>query len=219
MQRTQYRPLVQNVMKQSQALLFALALFIFGSGFLISFSNYQTLFLTSVASCGYGFLYTLYLKYATPQNIVIGGLYGAFPPLLGWVALTDRIDPQAWLLVLLIYVWTPPHFWALAIERVNEYKEAGIPMLPVTHGEKFTAFLMLCYTALLLPVCWMLILSGLGSYFFLAVSSFLTIWYFLINLKIYRGSYDVCKKSFLFSIWYLYALFFTLLLEKFLGVF
>ena len=152
MQRTQYRPIVQGKISSQKSMYFAIVLGILGFSILLLFINTLTAILTFLSLIGYAICYTLYLKHATPQNIVIGGIAGAAPPLLGWTAVTNTLSPEALLLVLIIYVWTPPHFWALAIYRLEDYAKANVPMLPHTHGVPFTKLNILLYTILLICV-------------------------------------------------------------------
>ena len=152
MARTRYRPLPQGAIQPRAALLFALLLGILSMVMLVTLINPLTALLTFLSLVGYAVVYTMFLKRATPQNIVIGGAAGAAPPILGWTALTDSLDPHALLLFLIVFVWTPPHFWALAIHRRHEYAKVDIPMLPVTHGVPFTRLQVLLYTLLLLAV-------------------------------------------------------------------
>ena len=149
MSRTTNRPVAQGRVSQSEAIVFATLLAILGTALLAVTVNVLTAVLTVASLVGYAFIYTMFLKRATPQNIVIGGLAGAAPPLLGWTAVTGEIHAHGLLLVLIIFAWTPPHFWALAIHRKEEYAAVGIPMLPVTHGNRFTALHILLYTILM----------------------------------------------------------------------
>lgn len=152
MKRTMKRPIVQGKVGTKQTILFSLLLCVLSMSILTIFVNGLTAVLSFASLIGYAFIYTFYLKHATPQNIVIGGIAGAAPPLLGWVAVTGQLDPQAWLLVLIIFVWTPPHFWALAIHRFEDYAKAGVPMLPNTHGIPYTKLHVWYYTILLTVV-------------------------------------------------------------------
>ena len=152
MKRTSSRPIVKGYITRTQAITFSVALFALGSFLLLYFTNFLTWILTASTFVFYGFIYTKYLKFMTSQNIVIGGLAGAMPPLLGWVAVTNTVDPNALLLVLIILVWTPPHFWSLAIHKVEDYKEAEVPMLPVQKGIPFTKQHIILYTILLMVV-------------------------------------------------------------------
>ena len=173
MARTSKRPLPQGEITTFNASLFAFAMMIAGTAILISQVNILTAVLTVASLIGYAFIYTVFLKRATPQNIVIGGLAGAAPPLLGWTSVTNSIDPNALLLVLIIFVWTPPHFWALAIYRKEDYARESIPMLPVTHGVRFTKLQIILYTVLLVLVSllpYIVLMSG-NIYFCLLYTS------------------------------------------------
>ena len=157
MSRTKHRPVSEGKVSPINALLFAFALGVTGLGILVVVANPLTALLTFASIIGYAVIYTLYLKRATPQNIVIGGLAGAAPPLLGWVAVTNTIDPYALLLVAIIFAWTPPHFWALCIAKKEDYATADVPMLPVTHGDEYTRLQMLLYTILMVLVTMLLV--------------------------------------------------------------
>ena len=219
MHRTQNRPLPKGRVTVKQATCFAMVLGISGILILAFFVNRLTALLTFLSLLGYAGLYTVYLKRATPQNIVIGGIAGAAPPLLGWVAVTDHLDPQALLLVLIIFVWTPPHFWALALHRFDEYKKADIPMLPVTHGIDFTKLCIWLYTLLLVPITllpFVINMSGL-SY---AISSLLLnagflYWSSLLLFVPYEQVIQrgIAQKTFRYSIVYLMLLFVALLVD------
>jgi protoheme IX farnesyltransferase len=152
MSRTENRPIPQGEISPTKASIFAIALGFLGSTILVLYVNTLTAILTLGSLIGYAFIYTIYLKRATPQNIVIGGLAGAAPPLLGWTAVTNSIDPNSLLLVLIIFAWTPPHFWALAIHRKDDYAKENIPMLPVTHGVQFTKLQIILYTIIMILV-------------------------------------------------------------------
>jgi heme o synthase len=216
MARTGNRPIVQGKISPQKALLFAAVLATVSMFVLSFFINTLTAFLTLFGIVGYAFIYTLYLKRATPQNIVIGGLAGAIPPLLGWTAVTNQIDPHALLLVLIVFVWTPPHFWALAIHRRDDYAKAGIPMLPVTHGIDYTKSSVLHYT-LLLCLCTLLpYLSGMSGLIYLAATLVLNaifLWY-AFRLK-YSSAPGIAMKTFGYSIVYLMALFIALLVDHY----
>lgn len=214
MHRTSHRPLVKKSLSFEQVYLFVFVLFILGTGLLLSCANVLTWTLTISGALGYACVYTLFLKHHTSQNIVIGGLYGATPPLLGWVALTNTLDPQALLLPLIIFIWTPPHFWALAIEKEQEYRSVGIPMLPVTHGRKFTALFILLYNILLYLVCLLPFLVGMLTIFYAGVSIILNSIYFVYNISVFQNSSKAAMKSFKFSICYLYILFLTMIIDK-----
>jgi protoheme IX farnesyltransferase len=182
---------------------------------LLVFTNILTAWLTLASSVGYAFVYTMFLKRATPQNIVIGGLAGAAPPLLGWVAVTGEIHHNALLLVLIIFAWTPPHFWALAIHRKEEYAKANIPMLPVTHGEKYTKINILLYTVMLMVITTLPYLTGMFGLLYL-VGSLLLGSRFLYWAIIMWFDKDSGMKTFKYSIIYLMVLFALMLLDHYL---
>ncbi|NPU92730.1 MAG: protoheme IX farnesyltransferase [Gammaproteobacteria bacterium] len=219
MARTSSRPIVQGKVSTQKALLFA-AVLSFLSMFILSFFiNPLTAFLTLFGIVGYAFIYTLYLKRATPQNIVIGGLAGAIPPLLGWTAVTNQIDPHALLLVLIIFIWTPPHFWALAIHRRDDYAKAGIPMLPVTHGIPYTQSAVLHYT-LLLALCTLLpYLTGMSGLIYLAATLVLNAIFIYYAARLRFAPFPgIAMKTFGFSIVYLMCLFIALLVDHYVKV-
>lgn len=219
MARTGNRPIVQGKISPQRALAFAAALSTASMFILSFFINPLTAFLTLFGIVGYAFIYTLYLKRATPQNIVIGGLAGAIPPLLGWTAVTNQIDPHALLLVLIVFVWTPPHFWALAIHRRDDYAKAGIPMLPVTHGIDYTKSSVLHYT-LLLAVCTLLpYLSGMSGLIYLASALVLNAIFVLYAVKLKFGNAPgIAMKTFGYSIVYLMLLFIALLVDHYFKI-
>jgi protoheme IX farnesyltransferase len=214
MRRTHKRPVAVGRVSVSQAALFASILGCIGLFVLVFFVNTLTAVLTFISLIGYAGVYTGFLKRATPQNIVIGGLAGAAPPLLGWTAISNHLDPQALLLVLIIFTWTPPHFWALAIYRYEDYKKAEIPMLPVTHGIWFTKLFVLLYTILLLIVSILPFLVAMSGLFYLLGALILGCWflYWAINLYV-RDEPVVAMRTFRFSIVYLLALFVLLLID------
>ncbi len=213
MKRTQHRPLVQNKISTSQALFGLWSFFIVGGLLLVFASNFLTLILTLSGTVGYGYIYTVFLKKSSPQNIVWGGISGALPPLLGWVSVTNSIDSYPLLLVALIFIWTPPHFWALAIARIEDYQRSGIPMLPVTHGTQFTALMSWCYTCLLFPIGLLIFISGSHSTVFFYAQLSLNVLYLLINSALFFDQKKMSWQSFKFSIAYLYAIFFLILLD------
>ena len=217
MTRTDQRPLPQGELSPTHASMFALALGISGSLILYFFVNTLTMILTLASLVGYAFIYTIYLKRATPQNIVIGGLAGAAPPLLGWSSVTNTIDPYALLLVLIIFVWTPPHFWALAIYRKDEYAKESIPMLPVTHGVIFTKLQIVLYTIILFIVSilpYAVLMSG-EIYLFSALVLSTVFLYYSVNLYFSKDDEDAMK-TFQFSIYYIFLIFLALLIDHFL---
>lgn len=219
MYRTQRRPLPTGKIQPKQALLFSLALGVLGLGILFFWVNPLTAGLTFLTMFGYAIFYTAFLKYATPQNIVIGGISGAMPPLLGWASMTGTVEPQALLLVLIVFTWTPPHFWSLAIYRVQEYAKADIPMLPVTHGIAFTKLNILLYTLLLTVVTLLPFIIGMcGSLYFFGA---LTLNVFFLSYAIrllFSKSNKIAIKSFRYSIIYLMFLFLFLLGDHYLNV-
>lgn len=217
MARTSKRPVAQGRVSVKQALSFAFLLGSLGLMILIVFVNSLTALLTFVTLIGYAGVYTGYLKRATPQNIVIGGLAGAAPPLLGWTAVTNHLDPQALLLVLIIFTWTPPHFWALAIYRFEEYKNAEIPMLPVTHGVAFTKLNVLLYTILLLVVSVLPFIVGMSSWLYLTGALLLGLRFLYWAIVLFRSDKAVvAMRTFRFSIIYLMMLFVFLLVDHYL---
>jgi protoheme IX farnesyltransferase len=217
MVRTLNRPLAQGRLGPQQAVIFSLATGSLGMAVLLVFTNVLTAWLTLASLVGYAFVYTMFLKRATPQNIVIGGLAGAAPPLLGWTAVTGEIHYNALLLVLIIFAWTPPHFWALAVHRKEEYAKAEIPMLPVTHGEKYTKINILLYTLLLIVVTTMPYLTGMFGWLYLTGSLLLGIgflYWAIVMLRSEGG--DSGMKTFQYSIVYLMALFAIMLADHYL---
>ena len=217
MARTSNRPLPQGEITTFNASLFAFALMIVGTAILVSQVNTLTAVLTVASLIGYAFIYTVFLKRATPQNIVIGGLAGAAPPLLGWTSVTNSIDPNALLLVLIIFVWTPPHFWALAIYRKEDYARESIPMLPVTHGVRFTKLQIILYTVLLVLVSllpYIVLMSG-NIYLFSALG--LGLFYLYSSIKMYlTDDEEYTMTSFKYSIYYIFLIFFALLVDHFI---
>ncbi|MCB1615772.1 MAG: heme o synthase [Pseudomonadales bacterium] len=216
MARTHNRPVASGKIKPLPALLFAVVLTASSLTILDFFVNRITAVLTFLGVIGYAIIYTLYLKRATPQNIVIGGLAGAIPPLLGWTSVTNSIDPEAFALVLIIFIWTPPHFWALAIHRRDDYAKAEIPMLPVTHGIDFTKTNILYYTILLFITALIPFLIRMSGLIYL-VSALILGFVFMayaIKLKYFPES-STPMKTFGFSITYLFLLFIALLVDHY----
>jgi len=216
MSRTRHRPLASGQLTEGNVLLFALLLGVLAMATLVIWVNPLTAVLTFLSLIGYAIIYTAWLKRATPQNIVIGGAAGAAPPVLGWAAVTGNLDPQAMLLFLIIFIWTPPHFWALAIYRKEEYASVDIPMLPVTHGSAFTRLQILLYTILLIIVTTLPYLTGMSGLVYLSGASVLNagfMWYALRMMT----SKDVLlpMHTFAFSITYLMVLFFFLLVDHY----
>jgi len=219
MGRTSNRPVAKGKVKPLHALIFATVLAVVGLAILYVLVNPMTAWLTLASSIGYAFIYTGYLKRATPQNIVIGGLAGAMPPLLGWVAVTGTLDPNALLLVLIIYAWTPPHFWALAIHKRDEYAKVEIPMLPVTHGLEFTGLQILLYTVLLIISTMLPYIVGMSGFIYLVGVTLLNIRFLYWALRLYRGAYEkAAMKTFWYSIIYLMLLFVLLLVDHYFPI-
>jgi protoheme IX farnesyltransferase len=217
MARTLNRPLAQGRLTPKQAVIFSLATGASGMAILLIFTNVLTAWLTLASLVGYAFIYTMFLKRATPQNIVIGGLAGAAPPLLGWTAVTGEVHYNALLLVLIIFAWTPPHFWALAVHRKEEYAKAKIPMLPVTHGETYTKINILLYTLLLIVVTTMPYLTGMFGWLYLMGSLILGIgflYWAIVMLRSKGGNSGM--KTFQYSIIYLMVLFAIMLVDHYL---
>ncbi len=216
MNRTKRRPLPQGKVTQTQALVFAAILAIAGLGILYFFVNPISSYLSALTLIGYACFYTMFLKYITPQNIVIGGAAGAAPPLLGWSVISNSIDPNALILVLIIYVWTPPHFWALAIYRNEEYKKAKVPMLTVTHGIDFTKLNILLYTILLAIVTLLPYIFGFSHLVYLIAAIILNIVFLYYAIRLYCSeNLGYAIKTFKYSILYLSLLFLFLLIDHY----
>ena len=216
MARTRGRPLPTGHLRSMQAAWFALALGALSMLVLGVWVNLLTALLTFVSLIGYAFVYTLWLKRATPQNIVIGGAAGAAPPVLGWAAVTGDVSGDALLLFLIIFIWTPPHFWALALYRAKEYGSAGIPMLPVTHGNDFTRLHILLYTILLTAVTIMPFASHLSGMIYLSGAMLLNAGFLYHAWRLYRAYSDErARRTFFYSIQYLTALFALLLIDHY----
>ncbi|MDC0390839.1 heme o synthase [Candidatus Thioglobus sp.] len=218
MSRTDQRPLPQGKVSRFQALTWGVLLGILGLGILQLFVNTLTMILTFISLIGYAVIYTLYLKRATPQNIVIGGAAGAAPPVLGWTAITGGQNIEfALLLFLIVFIWTPPHFWALAIHRVKEYKKVNIPMLPVTHGIAYTKRQILLYTILLVVVTLLPYLTGMSGLIYLIsalVLGAIFLWY-AINIITRPKDVQIAWKTFTYSINYLMLIFLALLVDHY----
>ncbi len=217
MARTQTRPMAQGHVGLLPAMLFSWVLGSTGFSILFFWINPLTAWLTLSALLGYAVFYTVFLKRMTPQNIVLGGLAGAVPPLLGWTAVTNQIDADALLLVLIIFTWTPPHFWALAIHRKKDYQKANIPMLPVTHGEDYTALHILLYTILLYVVSilpWVFGMSGVIYLVSVLLLGFRFLYWAIRLIKTPQSKVSI--ETFYFSIWYLMLLFIALLVDHYL---
>ncbi|GGE53359.1 protoheme IX farnesyltransferase 1 [Halopseudomonas oceani] len=219
MARTQRRPLAQGRVEPLDAVLFAILLGSAGLAVLLSWTNALTALLTLASLLGYALIYTAFLKRATPQNIVIGGVAGAAPPLLGWTAVTGQIQAEGLLLVLIIFAWTPPHFWALAIHRKAEYAKVDIPMLPVTHGEHYTKLHILLYTFILLAVSLLPFVIHMSGPLYLVAAVALGLRFIDWAIALLRDSRPhAAIKTFKYSLWYLLWLFVALLLDHYIEV-
>ncbi|HWM42313.1 MAG TPA: heme o synthase [Burkholderiales bacterium] len=217
MSRTRWRPLPQGELSAAQTLVFAGALGGVGLWLLFHFVNALTMWLTLATFVGYAIVYTVILKPATPQNIVIGGASGAMPPVLGWAAVTGEVPIEAMLLFLIIFAWTPPHFWALALYRTEDYARAGVPMLPVTHGRKYTQLHVLLYTLILFAVSLLPYVVRMSGLLYLAAAIVLGSVFLVYALRIYFAYSDaVAQKTFRYSIAYLAFLFAALLVDHYL---
>ena len=220
MARTQNRPLPTGKVSMPAAWVFASALGM--SGFIILFFgvNILTAFLTLLAAIGYSIVYSLYLKHATSQNIVIGGLSGAMPPLLGWTAVSGHLDPQGWLLVLIIFTWTPAHFWALCIHRLNEYKKVSVPMLPVTHGVPFTKINIVFYSLLTAACSLLPYVIGMSGQLYLVSVLLLNagLLFYAFKLQFAAEDHAISLKTFQYSLIYLTGLFLAILLDHHLMI-
>lgn len=219
MSRTDQRPLPQGKVSRSQALIWAIFLGIVGLGLLLVYVNLLTAVLTFLSLIGYAVVYTMYLKRATPQNIVIGGAAGAAPPVLGWTAVAGSAGIEyALLLFLIVFIWTPPHFWALAIHRVEEYRKVDVPMLPVTHGLEYTRVQILLYTALLFVVTLLPYLTGMSGIIYLASAVVLGLIFLGYAIKICREPENpkIAFSTFMYSVNYLMILFVALLVDHYL---
>ena len=217
MKRTAWRPTAKGELSDVQTLLFSATLCAAGSALLYFWVNPLTMWLTFATFVGYAVVYTVILKPLTPQNIVIGGASGAMPPVLGWAAMSNHVGPEALILFLIIFLWTPPHFWALALYRVEDYRKSGLPMLPVTHGNEFTRLQILLYTLVLFAACLMPFAYGMSSWLYLAVAVVLSVGFFLYAFKLWRHySDELARRTFRFSLIHLSALFAALLLDHYL---
>jgi protoheme IX farnesyltransferase len=216
MARTHRRPLPQGKIDETRALIFASMLSLSGVVVLIVWTNVLTAWLTLGALIGYAVIYTMVLKRATPLNIVIGGIAGAAPPLLGWVAVTGQIEPDSLLLVLIIFAWTPPHFWALCIHKKDDYARAGVPMLPVTHGEKYTRLHILLYTILMVITTLFPVMTGMSGVIYLIGVTVLNLRFIQWAVRVYRAN-DIAAPMamFWFSVKYIMWLFVVLLVDHY----
>lgn len=217
MKRTAWRPTAKGQLSDMQALLFSAVLCSIGSVILYFAVNPLTMWLTFATFVGYAIIYTVILKPLTPQNIVIGGASGAMPPVLGWAAMTNDVGPEALILFLIIFLWTPPHFWALALYRVEDYRKSGLPMLPVTHGNEFTRLQILLYTFVLMASCLMPFAYGMSSWLYLAAALILSAMFIGYAWALWRNySDELARKTFKFSLIHLSVLFAALLIDHYL---
>ncbi len=217
MKRTAWRPTAKGELSDRQALVFSAVLCAAGSAILYWAVNPLTMWLTFATFVGYAVIYTVILKPLTPQNIVIGGASGAMPPVLGWAAMTGDVGPEALILFLIIFLWTPPHFWALALYRVEDYRKSGLPMLPVTHGNEFTRLQVLLYTFVLMAACLMPFIYGMSSWLYLSVAVVLSLGFIGYAWALWRNySDELARKTFRFSLIHLSALFAALLVDHYL---
>jgi protoheme IX farnesyltransferase len=217
MKRTAWRPTARGELSDRQTLLFSAVLCLTGSFILYVWVNPLTMWLTFATFVGYAVVYTVILKPLTPQNIVIGGASGAMPPVLGWTAMTGHVGPEALILFLIIFLWTPPHFWALALYRVEDYRKSGLPMLPVTHGSEFTRLQIFLYTLLLFAACLLPFVQGMSSWLYLAVATGLSLVFCGYAWVLMRRYSDALARStFRFSLIHLTLLFAALLLDHYI---
>ena len=219
MKRTAWRPTARGQLSDTQTLIFSAALCVAGSAILYAWVNPLTMWLTFATFVGYAVVYTIILKPMTPQNIVIGGASGAMPPVLGWAAMTGNVAPEALILFLIIFLWTPPHFWALALYRVEEYRKSGLPMLPVTHGSEFTRLQILLYTFILAAACLLPFVYGMSSWLYLVTAVILSIGFCSYAWRL-RANYsdELARATFRFSLIHLSALFAALLIDHYVFI-
>jgi len=216
MARTRARPLGTVKINQQETLVLASIVGLIGLAVLFFFVNFLTMWLTLITFFAYAAIYTVFLKPATPMNIVIGGASGAMPPVLGWAAVNNQLSPEAWILFLIIFCWTPPHFWALALYRREEYAKVGIPMLPVTHGEKFTLLHIILYTIILAIVTLMPFSVGMSGLIYLFFATILNAVFLYYVVVLYRNYSDkLSKKVFNYSILYLSLIFAAFLVDHY----
>ena len=217
MKRTAWRPTARGELSNTQTLLFSAVLGVAGSVLLYVWVNPLTMWLTFATFVGYAVIYTVILKPLTPQNIVIGGASGAMPPVLGWAAMTGDVGPEALILFLIIFLWTPPHFWALALYRVEDYRKSGLPMLPVTHGSEFTRLQILLYTFVLFAACLLPFVYGMSSWLYLVAAVVLGVGFCLYAWQLWREySDELARRTFRFSLIHLSVLFAALLFDHYL---
>jgi protoheme IX farnesyltransferase len=216
MSRTAWRPTAKGQLSTTQTLIFSTLLCAAGSGVLYAWVNPLTMWLTFGTFVGYAIVYTLVLKPLTPQNIVIGGASGAMPPVLGWAAMTGEVGAEALLLCLIIFLWTPPHFWALALYRTEDYRKAGLPMLPVTHGPEFTRLQVLLYTVVLWAATLLPFVHRMSGWIYLVAAMLLGLRFTHLAFRLWRGYSDaLARQTFRFSIWHLSMLFTALLVDHY----
>ena len=217
MRRTAWRPTAKGELSDRETLLFSALLCAVGSWILLAWVNALTMWLTFATFVGYAVVYTVILKPLTPQNIVIGGASGAMPPVLGWAAMTGDVGPEALILFLIIFLWTPPHFWALALYRVEDYRKSGLPMLPVTHGNAFTRLQILLYTLVLFAACLMPFVYRMSGWFYLVSAVLLSLGFCAYAWALWRDYSDaLARKTFRFSLIHLSLLFAALLIDHYL---
>ena len=216
MKRTAWRPTAKGELTNTQTLTFSAGLCALGSAMLYVAVNPLTMWLTFGTFVGYAVIYTVILKPLTPQNIVIGGASGAMPPVLGWAAMTNSVTPEALVLFLIIFLWTPPHFWALALYRVEDYRKAGLPMLPVTHGSDFTRLQIFLYTLILLAACLLPYLMRMNGWLYLVAAVVLSLGFCAYAWALWRDYSDqLARKTFRFSLIHLSALFAAMLVDHY----
>tara|TARA_E500000331_G_scaffold356691_1_gene415805 strand:- start:389 stop:1252 length:864 start_codon:yes stop_codon:yes gene_type:complete len=219
MSRTDKRPIPQGEISVTNASIFAFVIGVLGALILVYFVNSLTAILTIFALGGYAFIYTIFLKRATPQNIVIGGLAGAAPPLLGWASVTNTIEPNALILVLIIFIWTPPHFWALAIYRKDDYAKQSIPMLPVTHGVAFTKLQIVLYTIILFLVSLFPYIVLMSGTIYLTSAIILSSLFLFYSIRLYLSDDDkYAMQTFWYSIYYIFLIFIALIIDHFIYI-
>ena len=217
MKRTAWRATAKGELSRPQTLAFSALLCAAGMALLGFYVNLLTMWLTFATFVGYAVIYTVILKPTTPQNIVIGGASGAMPPVLGWAALRGELGPEPWLLCLIIFLWTPPHFWALALYRAEDYARAGLPMLPVTHGNDYTRLQILLYTWVLFAATLLPFLTGMSGWFYLVCAVALGLGFCGYAFRLWRAySEMLARRTFWFSIWHLSLLFAALLIDHYL---
>ncbi len=218
MARTAWRPTAKGELSSAQTLLFSALLCAAGSALLYLWVNPLTMWLTFATFIGYAVIYTVLLKPLTPQNIVIGGASGAMPPVLGWAAMRNDLGPEAWMLFLIIFLWTPPHFWALALYRAEDYRKSGLPMLPITHGNQFTRLQVLLYTLVLFAATLLPFVYRMSGWIYLVGAVALGLVFLAYALQLWRDYSDaLARRTFRFSILYLSLLFSALLIDHYLS--